>query len=81
MAYRCEHDDAETLSLMRVSFEKAWQEIVARNIAENANALRNAIALRIKSAVLLGVRDADRLVALALDAVDPTDRATHSRQS
>jgi hypothetical protein len=61
--------DAEALGLMGLSFEKAWQEVVARNIPGDPTALRNMMASRIKSAVLIGVRDVDRLAMLAIDTV------------
>ena len=62
--------DSETLNLMGLSLEKAWQEVAAKNFHGNPIALQNAMARRIKSAVLIGVRDIDRLALLAIDAVE-----------
>jgi len=61
--------DPEALILIGRAFDDAWEKVAARSAADPTT-LSKTISRRIMSAVLVGVRDVDRLTLLALDAVD-----------
>ena len=61
--------DPEALMLISRAFDNAWEKVAARSTADPIT-LSKTMSRRIMSAVLVGVRDVDRLTQLALDAVD-----------
>jgi hypothetical protein len=65
--------DPETLTLMGRAFDNAWQVVEARNLTDDPILLRKIMALRIMTAVTMGLRDERRLALLALDAVEQRD--------
>ena len=64
------YHDPDTLRLIDQAFDKAWGELTSRGLARDTIGLSKLMSRRIMGAVLVGVRDLDRLTLLALDAVD-----------
>ena len=62
--------DPEALTLVGKAFDNAWDQLASRGLVGNPVGLRTMMSRRILGAVLIGVRDVDRLTLLALDAVD-----------
>ena len=62
--------DPETLTLIGLVFDSAWNELTSKGLAADPVGLSKTVSRRIMGAVLVGVRDVDRLTQLALDAVD-----------
>ena len=65
--------DPEALTLVGKAFDNAWGKLASRGLVANPMGLRTTISRRTMAAVLIGVRDVDRLTLLALDAVDQSD--------
>ena len=61
--------DPEALTLVGKAFDNAWGKLASRGLVANPMGLSTTISRRITAAVLIGVRDVDRLTLLALDAV------------
>jgi hypothetical protein len=62
--------DPEALALIGRAFDSAWDEVASRSVIADPVGLSKTMSRRIMCAVLVGVRDVDRLTLLALDAVD-----------
>ena len=62
--------DPEALVLIGRAFDNAWDEVASRSLIADPTGLSKTMSRRIMCAVLVGVRDVDRLTLLALDAVD-----------
>jgi hypothetical protein len=62
--------DPEALTLVGKAFDNAWDKLTSRGLVANPAGVRTIMSRRIMGAVLIGVRDVDRLTLLALDAVD-----------
>ncbi len=67
------YHDPEGLRLIGKAFGKAWNELTSRGLPRDPMGLSKLMSRRIMGAVLIGVRDVDRLTLLALDAVQPQD--------
>ena len=62
--------DPEALTLVGKAFDNAWDQLASRGPVGNPVGLRTMMSRRIMGAVLIGVRDVNRLTLLALDAID-----------
>ncbi len=64
-------DDPETLNLMSMAFDAAWNEVGFALAVRDAKptAIRTLMSVRIMTAVRDGERDPDRLKELALEAI------------
>ena len=62
--------DPQTLTLIGMAFDNAWGQLASRRLPADPLGISKTISRRIMAAVLIGVRDVDRLTLLAIDAVD-----------
>ena len=61
--------DSEAVALIGSAFDNALDVVTARGLIADPTGLSKTMSRRIMSAVLIGVREVDRLTLLALDAV------------